>query len=101
MGSNPTVPIVVLNKEVKKGSRNMLIVSQEKHEVYNIQMMKSLYVSHSGDSFFITMDLLGNENATLGDFDSYERANEVLLKIIEEYKNRIPDRNTVFYMPER
>lgn len=78
----------------------MLIVTQEKHEVYNIQMMKSLYVSHSGDSFFITMDLLGNENVTLGDFESYERANEVLLKFVDEYKNRIPDRNTVFYMPQ-
>lgn len=79
----------------------MLIVSQEKSEVYNIQMMKCLYVSHSGDWFFISMDLLGDENVTLGDFESYERANGVLLKIIEEYKNRIPDQNTVFYIPER
>lgn len=79
----------------------MLIVSQEKSEVYNIQMMKCLYVSHSGDWFFISMDLLGDGNVTLGDFESYERANEVLLKIIEEYKNRIPDQNTVFYIPEK
>lgn len=46
----------------------MLIVSQEKSEVYNIQMMKCLYVSHSGDWFFISMDLLGDGNVTLGDF---------------------------------
>ncbi len=79
----------------------MLIVHQNKTEVYNIQMMKCLYISHSGDWFFISMDLLGDENVTLGDFGSHERANEVLLKIIEEYKNRIPDQNTVFYMPEK
>lgn len=30
----------------------MLIVNQKKSEVYNIQMMKCLYVSHSGDWFF-------------------------------------------------
>lgn len=101
MGSNPTVPIVVLNKEVKKGSRSMLIVNQKKSEVYNIQMMKCLYVSHSGDWFFINMDLLGEENVTLGDFSSYEKANEVLLKFVDEYKNRIPDQNTVFYIPEK
>lgn len=39
----------------------MLIVNQKKSEVYNIQMMKCLYVSHSGDWFFINMDLLGME----------------------------------------
>lgn len=72
----------------------MLIVNQKKSEVYNIQMMKCLYVSHSGDWFFINMDLLGEENVT------YEKANEVLLKFVDEYKNRIPDQNTVFYIPE-
>lgn len=51
----------------------MLIVNQKKSEVYNIQMMKCLYVSHSGDWFFINMDLLGEENVTLGDFSSYEK----------------------------
>lgn len=47
------------------------------------------------------MDLLGEENVTLGDFSSYEKANEVLLKFVDEYKNRIPDQNTVFYIPEK
>lgn len=50
---------------------------------------------------FINMDLLGEENVTLGDFSSYEKANEVLLKFVDEYKNRIPDQNTVFYIPEK
>lgn len=51
--------------------------------------------------FLSTWIFLGEENVTLGDFSSYEKANEVLLKFVDEYKNRIPDQNTVFYIPEK
>ena len=78
----------------------MLIVSQEKNIVFNMQMMKDLYINRSGDYFFICADFLGEENVTLGCFGTFERAKEALQKFVEEYKNRIPDQNTVFYMPQ-
>lgn len=78
----------------------MLIINQERDRAINMKPMTDLCIVPYNDLFYVNMIRLRVKDINLGKYSTYERAKEVLFKIVDEYKNRIPDQNTVFYMPE-
>lgn len=74
----------------------MLIVSQDRKRLFNLNQTKLLEVYEADE------DRIGiwGDNYIIGQYRTEIRAGEILAEIVNEYKNRIPDRNTVYYMPE-
>lgn len=74
----------------------MLILSQDEKRLFNLNQTKLLEVYEADE------DRIGiwGDNYIIGQYRTETRAREILAEIVNEYKNRIPDRNTVYYMPE-
>lgn len=60
----------------------MIIVSQNKREIFNFEMAKNIYVETEEKSYSIQID----DNFS-GKYDTEERAKEVLQEIITRYEN--------------
>ena len=58
----------------------MIIVSQDKKSIYNFDNIKSIDIVKN--EIYITDDILINEGARIGEYDTEERAKEVLQEII-------------------
>ena len=63
----------------------MIIVSQGKKSIYNFDNIKSIDIVKN--EIYITDDILMDEEARIGEYDTEERAKEVLQEIIERYTN--------------
>lgn len=75
----------------------MLIVDQNRKTIINFDKVDIISIDADDEIWIETI----NVRYFLGEYLTPERTREVLQKFIDEYKNRIPDQNTVFYMPER
>lgn len=80
----------------------MIIVSQDKKSIYNFDNIKSIDIVKN--EIYITDDILINEGARIGEYDTEERADEILEEIINAYKfNRreaVGQVNAVYKMPK-
>lgn len=74
----------------------MLIVDQCKTKIINFNQTTVIDI----DEEIALHAKTSNRLCFLGRYKTLERAKEVLQGIVNEYGNRIPDQNTVFYMPE-
>lgn len=94
----------------------MIIVSQDKKSIYNFDNIKLIDVLEN--EIYITDDILSDAGACIGEYETEERAKEVLEQITIAYANmeiiKIPcirieemllakeiKRNIVFEMPEK
>lgn len=75
----------------------MLIVDQNRKTIINFDKVDIILIDADDEIWVETI----NARYFLGEYLTHERTREVLQKFVEEYKNRIPDQNTVFYMPEK
>lgn len=81
----------------------MIIVSQDKTEIVNFNQIESIWICPNEDGRF-EIEATANTNATLGYYDTAERAKEVLREIINAYKfNRkeaVGQVQTIYEMPK-
>lgn len=61
----------------------MIIVSQDKKSIYNFDNIKSIDIVEN--EIYITDDILMDEGAKIGEYETEERAKEVLQEIIKAY----------------
>ena len=89
----------------------MIIVSQDKEEIVNFDKVESIWICPDEEGRF-TIEATAHTNATLGAYDTEERAKEVLREIAEKIcegsniKMDIEGINCevskqIYYMPER
>ena len=78
----------------------MLIVSQDEKQLMSLNTMEGIRVDECSRETRILIFYADRWTITLGIYKTEERAREVLAEIVNEYKNRIPDQNTVYYMPK-
>lgn len=64
----------------------MIIVSQDKKSIYNFDNAKSIDILDNG--VFITDDILADEGTLIGEYETEERAQEVLEEIIENIQHK-------------
>ena len=64
----------------------MIIISQDKKSVYNFDNAKSIDILDNG--VFITDDILADEGTLIGEYETEERAQEVLEEIIENIQHK-------------
>lgn len=62
----------------------MIIVSQDKEEIVNFNMVESIWICSDEEGRF-TIEATADTNSTLGYYKTKERAKEVLREIIDEY----------------
>ena len=68
----------------------MLILAQNRTVLVNMDRINSIAVHNLGDNKFRILAYYGNENADcwgIGDYETEERAKEILLEIMEKYAN--------------
>lgn len=63
----------------------MIIVSQDKKSIYNFDNIKSIDIVEN--EIYITDDILMDEGAKIGEYETEERAKEVLEEISERLEN--------------
>lgn len=63
----------------------MIIVSQDKKSIYNFDNIKSVDIVEN--EVYITDDILMDEGARIGEYETEKRAKEVLEEIIVRYQN--------------
>lgn len=63
----------------------MIIVSQDKKSIYNFDNIKSIDIVEN--EIYITDDILMDEGARIGEYDTEKRAKEVLEEISERLEN--------------
>lgn len=82
----------------------MIIVSQDRDEIVNFNKVESIWICPDEEGRF-TIEATANSNATLGIYETEERAKEVLQEIIESINTgsdmKIDSRQTIYYMPEK
>ena len=61
----------------------MIIISQDKKSIYNFNNVKS--IDRLENEIYITDDILSDEGACIGIYDTEERAQKVLNDIANEY----------------
>ena len=61
----------------------MIIVSQDKKSIYNFDNIKSIDIVKN--EIYITDDILMDEEARIGEYNTEERAKEVLEDIVNKY----------------
>lgn len=69
----------------------MIIVSQDKTEIVNFNNIESIWICSDEEGIF-TIEATADTNATLGYYDTEERAKEVLQEIIRKYETFSLDR---------
>ena len=62
----------------------MIIVSQNKKNIYNFNNVKSIDIV--GNEIYITDDILSDMGTCIANYETEERAKEVLQQIINKYK---------------
>ena len=63
----------------------MIIVSQDKEEIVNFDKVESIWICSDEEGRF-TIEATAHTNATLGTYDTEERAKEILQDIWEFYE---------------
>ena len=91
----------------------MLIVNQDKNIIINFKRINFIKIESSENEFDIEINYADNKWDVIATYDSYERAQEVLQEITQEYKKvaRVDEQNNrqprfynipkVYYMPEK
>ena len=69
----------------------MIIISQDKTEIINFNNIESIWICSDEEGIF-TIEATADTNATLGYYDTEERAKEVLQEIIRKYATFSLDR---------
>ena len=64
----------------------MIIVSQDKKSIYNFDNIKSIDILDN--EIYIADDILADEGACIGMYNTEERAQKVLEEIIESLQNK-------------
>lgn len=64
----------------------MIIVSQDKTEIVNFNNIESVWISKEEEGIF-SIEATADTNASLGEYQTEERAKEVLEEIVESYTN--------------
>ena len=64
----------------------MIIVSQDKNSIYNFDNAKSIDILEN--EIYITDNILADEGTLIGEYETEERAQEVLEEIIENIQGR-------------
>lgn len=71
----------------------MIIVSQDRDEIVNFNKVESIWICSDEEGRF-TIEATAHTNATLGTYDTEERAKEVLQEIISKYKTTLYNSKT-------
>lgn len=91
----------------------MLIVNQDKNSIINFKRVNFINIESSENKFDIEMKYADDEWDVIATYDSYERAQEVLQEITQEFKKvaRVDEQNNgnprfynipkVYEMPEK
>lgn len=92
----------------------MIIISQDKMEIFNFDKIFRLYVDNWGNKeFFVKVEKSGCDTlcVPLGEYKTEERAREVLQEIVEAYRDyrtaecdgytNVLQETAVFEMPEK
>lgn len=91
----------------------MLIVNQNKNSIINFKRVNFINIESSENEFDIEMNYADDEWDVIATYDSYERAQEVLQEITQEFKKvaRVDEQNNgrprfynipkVYEMPEK
>lgn len=89
----------------------MLIVNQDKNIIINFKRINFIKIESNENEFDIEINYADEEWDVIATYDSYERAQEVLQEITQEYKKvaRVDEQNNrqprfynipkVYYMP--
>lgn len=64
----------------------MIIVNQDKEEIVNFDKVESIWICPDEEGRF-TIEAIAHTNATLGAYDTEERAKEVLQEIAQTYSS--------------
>lgn len=89
----------------------MIIVSQDKKEVINFENILSVKLFHDDEDneclyeIYTTVNAPGDNYILLGEYNTEERAKEVLQEIVELYRNQVnkyhyTNVNNVYEMPK-
>lgn len=91
----------------------MLIVNQDKNIIINFKRINFMKIESNENEFDIEINYSDDEWDVIATYDSYERSQEVLQEITQEYKKvaRVDEQNNrqprfynipkVYYMPEK
>ena len=91
----------------------MLIVNQDKNSIINFKRVNFINIESSENKFDIEINYADDEWDVIATYDSYERAQEVLQEITQEFKKvaRVDEQNKgtpkfynipkVYEMPEK
>lgn len=91
----------------------MLIVNQDKNSIINLKTINFINIESSENEFDIEINYGDDNWADIGTYDNYERAQEILVEITQEYKKvlRVDEQNNrqpkfystpkVYFMPEK
>lgn len=63
----------------------MIVVSQNKKSIYNFDNVKSIDIL--GNEIYISDDILSDMGACIANYETEERAKEVLKEIIKKYRD--------------
>ena len=63
----------------------MIIVSQDRKSIYNFENIKSIDIVDN--EIYLTDDILADRGTRIGQYETEERAKEVLQEIINAYKD--------------
>ena len=84
----------------------MIIVSQDKEKIVNFDNLTQVYITQDEEetAYFIRFETIDSLYDDLGEYDTEERAKEVLAEIINMYKfnkcEAVGQKNTAYKMPE-
>lgn len=70
----------------------MIIVSQDKEEIINFDVIESIWISSDEEGRF-TIEATANTNSTLGYYKTKERAEQILQEILGKYRQYNIDKN--------
>ncbi len=65
----------------------MLIISQDKEKIINLDMITIIKTTEYGERFAIEVDYLDSEYEIIAKYESKEEAKKVLQEIIEAYRD--------------
>lgn len=65
----------------------MLIISQDKEKIINLDMITIIKTTEYGERFAIEVDYLDSEYEIIAKYESKEEAKKVLQEIVEAYRD--------------
>lgn len=74
-------------KDEELGGKKMIIVSQDKKAIHNFNNILSIQIEKSNSTFKLIIYDAINDNTSIGEYATEERAKEILEEIVEKYEN--------------